>query len=118
MFLTHPLAFLSRYLDVYKLHTEYVSAETAERRRHKVEDVRKRAEYRKAHGLGQEEGVFGGWSARDDGETLGMGAREGKGEVQEKVGEKVQQVVEKVGADEYVHFEETRRPVKKRLGFF
>lgn len=117
MFLTHPLAFLSRYLDVYKLHTEYVSAETAERRRHKVEDVRKRAEYRKAHGLGQEEGVFGGWSARDDGETLGMGAREA-GEAQEKVGEKVQEVVEKVGGDEYVDFEGRKRPVKKWLGIW
>ncbi len=33
------------------MHEEYESAQTAEKRRRKVEDVAKRDEYRKAHGL-------------------------------------------------------------------
>lgn len=36
----------------------------------KVEDVAKRAAYRKAHGLDKDEG-FGGWTAKSDAQTLG-----------------------------------------------
>jgi len=36
--------------------------------------VRKRGEYRKAHGLDQGEG-FGGWTARGEGEELGRGLK-------------------------------------------
>lgn len=53
-----------------KLHSQHVTAETQERRKHKVEDVAKRAAYRKAHGLDKDEG-FGGWTAKTDGELLG-----------------------------------------------
>lgn len=80
MFFAHPFAFLGRYVEVYQMHVAYISAETAERRRQRVEDVKKRAEYRKAHGLeGEDEGsgVFGGWTARDDGKEMGPALREG-----------------------------------------
>lgn len=77
MFFAHPFAFLGRYTDVYKMHVEYVSNETAERRRQKVEDVKKRAEYRKAHGIDDGETVLGGWTARRDGEEMGPALREG-----------------------------------------
>ena len=60
---THPITFASTYAEVLKLHTAHQSAETAERRKRKVEDVEKRAEYRKAHGL-EGEGL-GGWTAKD-----------------------------------------------------
>lgn len=59
------------------MHVAYVSAETAERRRNKVEDVRKRSEYRKAHGMDKDETTFGGWTAKTDREILGSGMREG-----------------------------------------
>lgn len=61
------------------MHVDYVSQQTAERRRQKVEDVRKRSEYRKAHGI-DDEGVLGGWTAKRDEEVMGPGMREG-GEV-------------------------------------
>lgn len=77
MFFAHPFTFLGRYAEVYQMHVAYVSAETAERRRNKVEDVKKRAEYRKAHGLEGGEEVLGGWTARDDGKEIGPGLREG-----------------------------------------
>ena len=45
MFWAHPFAFLKRYWEVYDMHVAYISAETAERRRQKVEDVRRRSAY-------------------------------------------------------------------------
>ena len=121
MFFSHPIAFLSRYAQVYNLHSQYISIQTAEYRKNKVDDVRKRAEYRKAHGLNEGEGVFGGWSARDDksevkqGEVLGAVGNEmvvGKESVAEAA-------VDKEGAEEmYTDFEGRKRPIKKWLGIW
>ncbi|MCJ1280812.1 hypothetical protein MMC26_000129 [Xylographa opegraphella] len=69
-FFSHPLDFLAQYIEVYKMHTAHISAVTAERRKKKVEDVQKRAQYRKAHGLDQGEGL-GQWTAKADEEMLG-----------------------------------------------
>ncbi|KAI4785100.1 hypothetical protein E4T44_14210, partial [Aureobasidium sp. EXF-8845] len=116
MFFSHPIAFLSRYAEVYNLHSQYISMQTAEYRKNKVDDVRKRAEFRKAHGLNEAEGVFGGWSARDDrsGDEGGVkkGKVEGLGEVGEEMavtkegGVEAAAVVDKEGAEEmYTDFE-------------
>lgn len=78
MFLAHPATYLRRYAEVYQMHVDHVSQETGERRRQKVEDVRKRSEFRKAHGL--DDGGFGGWTAKSDAEVMGPGMKEG-GEV-------------------------------------
>jgi hypothetical protein len=102
-----------------------------ERRKAKVEDVKKRDAYRKAHGLDKDEG-FGAWTARGEGEEMGGGLRvagekrekeEGKGE-----GDKVLNlgdgklmladgtiVVEQPQGGEQVV---ERRPVKKWLGIW
>lgn len=123
LFFRHPLRFLGQYFEVYKLHTAYISAQTAERRRKKVEDVQKRAEFRKAHGMDQGEG-FGGWTARKEGERLGpaleMGAAEaspmaeerGAGAVAEERG------VVADGKGVYTDFEGRRKPVRKWLGIW
>jgi len=68
--LFHPIHSIRQFFEVLRLHTARVSAETAERRKRKVEDVQKRSDYRKAHGLDTEEG-FGGWTAKSDAESLG-----------------------------------------------
>ncbi|EDN91585.1 hypothetical protein SS1G_00988 [Sclerotinia sclerotiorum 1980 UF-70] len=52
----HPIAFTRTCYEVLQLHTAHVTAETMERRKHKVEDVAKRAAYRKAHGLDKDQG--------------------------------------------------------------
>ena len=78
MFFAHPIKFVRRYIEVYDMHLGYTSAQTAERRKQKVEDVKKRSEYRKAHGL-EQEGMFGGWTAREEGEEMGPALREGGG---------------------------------------
>ncbi len=60
----HPISFISTYIRVFKLDVEHTSAVTAQRRKKKVDDVVKRNEYRKAHGLDKKEG-FGGWTTRE-----------------------------------------------------
>ncbi|KAG9947843.1 hypothetical protein KCU85_g5567, partial [Aureobasidium melanogenum] len=129
MFFSHPIAFLSRYAEVYNLHSQYISIQTAELRKNKVDDVRKRAEFRKAHGLNEEEGVFGGWSARDSGEKKEEEESEGLGAVGNEmpVSKEVQKerevleatTVDKENAGEtYTDFEGKRRPIKKWLGIW
>ncbi|KAK0266651.1 hypothetical protein LTR91_007636 [Friedmanniomyces endolithicus] len=80
MLFAHPIAFFRRWAEVYGMHVSYISAQTAERRRAKMDDVAKRSEYRKVHGIGQEEGVFGGWTAKSEREVMGPAFREGGGE--------------------------------------
>ncbi|KAI9878444.1 MAG: hypothetical protein M1830_000879 [Pleopsidium flavum] len=105
-FPSHPFEFIKQYIEVYKLHTAHISAETAERRRKKVEDVRKRGEYRRAHGLEGGQGL-GGWRAKEDGEELGPAlAVEGAG-VRVEDGEGV-----------YKDWEGRKKPVRKWLGIW
>ncbi|KAI0013274.1 hypothetical protein F4779DRAFT_613805 [Xylariaceae sp. FL0662B] len=47
----HPLQYIGVCIDVLRMHEEHISAETAEKRKRKVDDVAKRNEYRKAHGI-------------------------------------------------------------------
>ena len=126
------------------MHTAYISAQTAERRKQNVEDVRKRSEYRKAHGL-DKEGVFGGWTAKTDEESLGPALREGGVPAAAAAdldaspvahlaassaamtntsaptvanGGDVSASAVKSGGEEYVDFEGRRKPVKKWLGIW
>lgn len=61
----HPIVSLRTTLDIWKLTLEHETTVTAVKRKHKVDDVVKRSEYRKAHGL-EQKGGFGNWTARDD----------------------------------------------------
>ncbi|KAH7054606.1 hypothetical protein B0J12DRAFT_709980 [Macrophomina phaseolina] len=115
--LTHPFRSLHQFLTVYKMHAEHVSAETAEKRKRKVEDVDKRAEYRRAHGLESEEGgILKGW--------LGEG-REKKMEVVPAEGVEAdvdaQSPIAKEEQEGFRDFEGKpvqKRPVKKWLGIW
>lgn len=106
-FFSHPLSFISTYAEVFKLHTAHKSAETAERRKRKVDDVQKRSQYRKAHGLDQEEG-FGGWSAKDSQSPV----------VAETAGEPILDVESGTGSATYSDWEGKKRPIKKWLGIW
>lgn len=100
--------------------------QTAERRRENVEDVRKRAEYRKAHGL-DKQGFFG-WDVKGDDQVMGPAMREGGADASVGVGaleEVVERQVQLEGeaqaqaeVDGYTDFEGKRRPVKKWLGIW
>ncbi|KAI1118160.1 hypothetical protein F5Y14DRAFT_299847 [Nemania sp. NC0429] len=67
----HPFQYIGVCIDVMRLHEEYESALTAEKRRRKVDDVAKRNEYRKAHGLEPATSSFFGGQAEDKAETPG-----------------------------------------------
>lgn len=101
----HPIKFTRTWIEILRLHTAHVTAETQERRKHKVEDVAKRSAYRKAHGLDKDEG-FGGWTAKTDEELLGPAIPLGDGEGKE--GE--------LAAEQLPR--EKRPPVKKWLGIW
>lgn len=126
----HPFRFIANYGHVYKLHTDYVSAETAERRKKKVDDVQKRSRYRKAHGLEDERG-FGGWTAKSDAESLGpaLPAPDSPAQTSAPSNDKISpetagapsrgdSMIAEDDRSSYIDFEGRRRPIKKWLGIW
>jgi len=73
-----------------------------ERRKRKVEDVQKRAAYRKAHGLETED--FGGWTSKSDEQLLGPAMLTGS--EQNAEGEMAEQAAR------------PKKPLKKWLGIW
>ncbi|KAI4177345.1 MAG: hypothetical protein LQ343_000325 [Gyalolechia ehrenbergii] len=129
-FWSHPFQFAATYGHVYKLHTDHVSAETAERRKKKIDDVQKRSRYRKAHGLENEQG-FGGWTAKSDAESLGpaLPSQDFPGQVESSLrdrsapnnAETQPKTAPAAAADDqstYVDPAGRKRPVKKWLGIW
>ena len=122
-FYAHPLDFLSTYLSVYRMHTAYISEETAKRRKQKVDDVQKRALYRKAHGLDKEQGL-GGWTVKGEDEMMGPAlatdgavGRELNPESAEAMGNG-KEAHTAAGEGVYTDFEGRKRPIKKWLGIW
>ncbi|KAH9223404.1 hypothetical protein DL95DRAFT_420129 [Leptodontidium sp. 2 PMI_412] len=104
----HPIAFFRTFMEVVKMNSDYITAETMERRKRKVEDVAKRAAYRKAHGLDKDEG-FGGWTAKTDEQLLGPGIPVGA------EGEGVKDGEAQVQSEPVVR---EKRPLKKWFGIW
>lgn len=100
------------------MHVDYVSAETAERRRQKVEDVAKRAEYRRAHGL-EKEGIFAPSPQKPDPREARQAAiREGGTDVN-VTAPTAENIADKERDEVYVDFDGQSRPVRKKwLGIF
>lgn len=65
----HPINYSRRWVEILRLNAARTTAETDARRARKVDDVAKRAQYRKAHGLDKDDG-FGGWTVKNDQELL------------------------------------------------
>lgn len=124
MFLSHPFSFIGRWAEVYNMHVAYVSAQTAERRKQKVDDVKKRSDYRKAHGLDQEEGIFGGWTAKTEEETRGPALKDESMTLAQAGPEPVMDLAQKPAEDAvcqageaeetYVDFEGKTQPLQKK----
>ncbi|KAI9805448.1 MAG: hypothetical protein M1825_000699 [Sarcosagium campestre] len=111
----HPISFVSDYIEVFKLHTAAISAETADRRKRKVDDVQKRNQYRKAHGLDGEQGL-GGWTAKSNDELLGP-ALPSKIPRHEPADAVAPGQSDKT-ADAYTDWEGRKKPLKKWLGIW
>ena len=111
---------------MYKLEVARTSAITAEKRGRNTEDVQKRNTYRIAHGLqdANSQGL-GGWTARNDKETMGSGVKVGR-TVRRPVGVEPGQEVEVESAVESgdrkvrppVLDERDRKPPKMWLGIW
>ncbi|MCJ1288601.1 hypothetical protein MMC34_000129 [Xylographa carneopallida] len=104
------------------MHTAHISAVTAERRKKKVEDVQKRAQYRKAHGLDQGEGL-GQWTAKADAEMLGPSLKTDRAiGVEVGAGNGIglgKAADENVAHDNvYVDWEGKKKPIKKWFGIW
>lgn len=96
---------------------------TAERRKRTVDDVQKRAQYRKAHGLDKNEG-WGGWTAKGDGEEASPIAKidGAAGEVgsAHAIGPTENVASAEIAGDNgtYIDWEGKRRHVKKWFGIW
>jgi len=111
MFFAHPITFLWRWAEVYDMHVTYVSEKTAEMRKQKVDDVQKRSEYRKAHGL-DKEGSLGGWTAKTEEESIHPTVKLADSEVQKA---KTAGVAAGLApAETYVDFEGKEQKVQKK----
>nr|POE47769.1 hypothetical protein CFP56_01100 [Quercus suber] len=106
MAIAHPFSYLARWWEVYRLHVEHVSAETAERRKARVDDAEKRKEYRKAHGIeDQEKKLLGSWATEDSPMTRRSGNARAVEDVE--VAEEASPVARETvsGHETYVDFE-------------
>lgn len=65
----HPFQYVGVLVDVMRLHEEHESALTAEKRRMRVDDVGKRNEYRKAHGMEPAQGFWASGTAEPQPQT-------------------------------------------------
>lgn len=61
-FVYHPIDTMSQIVEIIRLSEAHNTAIVAEKRKRRVDDVEKRNEYRKAHGLPDTRGFFGGTS--------------------------------------------------------
>lgn len=94
------------------MHVQYVSAQTAKMRQDKVDDVMKRSEYRKAHGLEDGEDKLGGWTAKSPTDISNAAVREGG-----KASLQAPSALESptaVDTETYVDFDGKQQPIKKK----
>ncbi|KAL2015977.1 hypothetical protein VTK56DRAFT_4490 [Thermocarpiscus australiensis] len=123
-YLRHPLGSARMLVEVLRLHEAHKTARIAEKRKRYVDDVAKRAAYRRAHGLPEEMGLFqqpmakikSGEEGEGQGEAAAAAAEAGgageQGQEQASSGPQVRRLTEE-------EREQVVKEVKgKRLGIF
>ncbi len=103
-FLYHPIDATGMLIEVIRLTELHNSAIVAEKRKRLVDDVGKRAKFRRAHGLSEEQGIAG---------MLGLGNRKEEGEGETPAGGEVV-----VGMSTAESSPAAPEPRKKILGIF
>ena len=102
------------YIEILKMHTAHVSAETAEQRKRKVEDVEKRKQYRRAHGLEAKPDLDNGDAESHDGLLARVqGSTDAAVDPSPSAGG-----VNNSNAEVYADWEGRKKPVKKWLGIW
>ncbi|SZF03993.1 unnamed protein product [Blumeria hordei] len=110
----HPITFWRTLTEVIKLDTVRVSEETAARRKERVEEVSKRAAFKKAHGLSENAGL-GAWvsSTNNDTNSLDGQVKTQNGEVPDMSSQEP-----KLESQSEIKEGQERRPIKKWLGIW
>jgi hypothetical protein len=67
-FVYHPITSGRTVVEIIKLSEAHNTAIVQEKRKRRVDDVEKRNEYRKAHGLDVNRSLFGAWGGKKDGD--------------------------------------------------
>lgn len=94
---------------------EHTSAEAAERRRQNTEDVQRRREYRKAHGIeNKAETMFGDWAPTGEVTTANSALREGGSLDPAIVSPTAKDVAHDKDEEFYVDFEGNRQAIRKK----
>jgi hypothetical protein len=65
-FLYHPISSGRTVVEIIRLSEAHNTAIVQEKRKRRVDDVDKRNEYRKAHGLDTNTSFFGSWGSKKD----------------------------------------------------
>lgn len=65
-FVCHPISSGRIVVEIVRLSEAHNTAIVQEKRKRRVDDVEKRNEYRKAHGLDTNPGLFGPWGTKKD----------------------------------------------------
>ncbi|CAD6499484.1 BgTH12-03598 [Blumeria graminis f. sp. triticale] len=111
----HPIKFWRTLTEVIKLDTVRVSEETAARRKERVEEVTKRAAFRKAHGLSENAGL-GAWVSSTNNGTNSL---DGRVKIQNgEVADVPSQASNLESQTEIKEEVQEKRPIKKWLGIW
>ncbi len=85
-YFTSPFTAFPTLAEVVRLHEAHKTARISEKRQRNVEDVAKRAAYRRAHGLPEEMGLFGAKLAPVPPVAVDAAGVDGRGEKAVEVG--------------------------------
>lgn len=125
LFWSHPFEYISQYAQVYKMHKQAETAENLMKKQRKQDEVRKRREYMRAHGI-EHEGPYGMGTVEGDEYRQKMEEERAHFSMEEQVREqkadelRAQRAQEQdlLGADEIRGFGGETRKVKKWFGIW
>lgn len=120
-FVNHPVSSGRVVVEIIRLSEAHNTAMVQEKRKRRVDDVEKRNEYRKAHGLDTNTSFFGTWGAKKD-EDERVEARQDEVKAAEEAAAEATEVHETpnplVPAGEHADAMGGVSPRKKFLGIF
>ncbi|KIW06792.1 uncharacterized protein PV09_02472 [Verruconis gallopava] len=122
---SHPIEYMSQYAQVYKMHKQEEAAENLKKRQRKQDEVRKRREYMRAHGI-EHEGPYGLGTVEGDEYRKKMEEEREHLSLEEQAREELVRSLraqrareqEILDADEVRGFDGERRKVKKWFGIW
>jgi hypothetical protein len=116
-YLRHPIDSVQQLAHVIRMHEMHNAAKVQTKRQRGVDDVAKRAEYRKAHGLSTEQGLFSSGKKIDEPAKEDVVVKEKEAKAEADIGPVVVALPEESGAVGVPPVTPSE-PRKKWLGIF